>query len=597
MLRSLFDRLFSLPIRYKLFITYLLLILFFALSNSILIVKISTLITKNNTEDLTLNTIEQYSRFLDSKALEFEKSTIAVLGNVRIQGLLRKLDKLDFERTSLLPYDILNIVNQNTAQDQFLESYTFITPSGNALRFDREKGVDEYVYYRLEEDTIKDILTQMETHSKKILWFPNEKKNNKINMVRKLYDIDNFEYLGLLIIELDSEFFDIVPVSSTHSNNPIILIANESNEIILSNTDNLTETKADYLILQMFELFGEQKTFKYYDKDFMATGILTDRKKWKVVTILSMNYLLRYADFYKISIILITILSCIFAGFIAYYLSKNFTKNINILVNSMCEVEKGNFDIDIIPHSNDEIGLLSRRFSEMVDRINDLINRLYKQQLEKKNLEFKALRAQINPHFLQNTLGSIMWLAHRNKDFTVVKMLKSLIDLLRFSTNSSDFCSVEEETSYIKEYLSLQKYRLEDRFKVDYHIDQMVLAYKMPRFVVQPLVENALYHGIELSKENGIIKIVAYSNQESLFLEIHDNGIGMNQEKISSILSNESEEYRGLNSIGVANTNKRIKLYVGEEYGISYASSPGKGTIATITLPLKQDLSDENSDS
>lgn len=598
-MKKLISKLFSLPIRYKLFLTYLLIIVFFALSNSILIINISTAITKNNSEELTLNSIEQLSRFLDSKALEYEKSSLAVLGNVQIQEHLKDLDKLNSEETSLIPYDILEIVSQNTAQDKFLVSYTYVMPSGKTLSFNRAKEINEYTYDEtIDKNTIEFIRYNMNLQSKKILWFPNTDDINKINMVRELYDIDNFKYLGLLIVELSSEYFDIVPVDSSNVNDPITIIANKNNEIILSNRQNHLQTKAYYLIAQMFELFGTQKTFEYYDKNFMATGILTSQKNWKIVTILSMDYLLRYADYYKFSIILITVISFFIAGFIAYYLSRSFTKNIHLLVKSMCKVEEGNFDINIIPHSEDEIGLLSRRFSIMVKKINDLINRLYKQQIEKKNLEFKALQSQINPHFLYNTLGSIMWLAHRNNDLSVVKMLKSLIDLLRFSTNTSDFCLVEEETDYIKKYLILQKYRLEDRFEVQYCIDAAVLQYKIPRFIIQPFVENALFHGIELSKSNGIIKIIAYSERDNLYIEVHDNGIGMNPDKIASILSNETEEYLGLNSIGVANTNRRIKLYLGDDFGVTYISAPGQGTIVKITIPIqKGNFRDEDSDS
>lgn len=580
----------SLPLRYKLFITDLLIIIFFALSNSILIINISTAITKKNTEELTLTSIEQYSRFLDSKALEYEKSTLAVLGNIQIQELLKKLDRVESAETIFVPYEILNIVNQNIAHDPFLISYTFITPSGKSLSFNREKGFDEYTYYeKVKDSEILAVIDKMEPSIRKIHWFPNKGDPTRINMARKLYDIENFEYLGLLILTLSYDFFDIVPVTDPESNEPITLIANKDNEILLANRTDLSTSEAEYLIHRMFDLFGTQETFTYYDKKFMATGLLTDKKQWKIITIISMDYLLRYAEYYKISIILITVLSFILAGLMAYYLSKGFLKNINILVESMQKVEKGDFNIEITPHSNDEIGLLSRRFSEMVNKINDLINSLYKKELEKKNLEFKALQAQINPHFLYNTLGSIMWLAHKEKDFTVVNMLKSLISLLRFSADTSDFCTLEEETDYIKEYLTLQKYRMEERFNVEYYIEPEILSYKTPKFIIQPFVENALYHGLELSKSNGIIKMYVYAENEDLTIEIHDNGIGMTQEKINSILCTETEEYSGLNSIGVANTDRRLKLYFGENYGVSYISSSGEGTVVKITMPLMED--------
>jgi len=277
------------------------------------------------------------------------------------------------------------------------------------------------------------------------------------------------------------------------------------------------------------------------------------------------------------------------AVILATFMSSTITKPIKVLKDSMKEVEKGNFkNASIALHSNNEIGSLSNSFNVMTQEIQNLMEQNIHEQKQKRKSELKALQSQINPHFLYNTLDSIIWMAEGGRTNEVVLMTSSLAKLMRQSfINQEETVSIDKEIEYVRSYLTIQKMRYKDKLEFEIAIDPCIKQDEVVKLVLQPIVENAIYHGIKYKDEIGLIRIEGFEQNGKIIITIKDNGAGMDEQTLQHILEENKENYNS-NGVGVYNVHMRLQLYYGSEYGIRYDSTLGVGTIATITIPRKQ---------
>lgn len=279
---------------------------------------------------------------------------------------------------------------------------------------------------------------------------------------------------------------------------------------------------------------------------------------------------------------------------LAYLLSDEITKPIKALEHSMKEVEKGNFaHAALAVRDGNEIGNLSRSFNIMTEEIQNLIEQRDKEQQIKRRSELRALQSQINPHFLYNTLDSIIWMAEWGKNQEVVRMTSSLAKLLRRSiSNEQEVVTVAEEAEYTETYLTIQKMRYKDKLEYEIAIEKEILDAKVIKLILQPLVENSIYHGIKYKEGKGTVRIAGYRTGDRICLIVRDDGIGMEEETLEQIFEKHVRDTRS-NGVGLKNVNERIQLYYGAEYGITYESVLGKGTTAKIYLPYQKEGTEE----
>jgi sensor histidine kinase YesM len=277
---------------------------------------------------------------------------------------------------------------------------------------------------------------------------------------------------------------------------------------------------------------------------------------------------------------------------IAVLLSNSMARNIKILEQTMRKVEEGDFHVRAAPLGRDEVGMLSVRFNYMVTRINELIVVAYEERMAKQRAEFQTLLARINPHFLYNTLGTIRWYSRMRRQPDIEMMVSSLIDLLKASLRrSGEFQPLGQELDDLASYIHLQKIGYGDAFEVVYRVDEPLRSCYVPFFTLQPLVENAILHGLEISKGGGSIVIEASREAGELVVVVADNGVGMDAGTMDAILRDggRGSTTQGLNSIGVRSIHERIRLYYGGRYGLEYDSAPGQGTQAIVRLPYITD--------
>ncbi len=310
---------------------------------------------------------------------------------------------------------------------------------------------------------------------------------------------------------------------------------------------------------------------------------------WTVVGVAYVSELLKNSNetgrIYVISAIMIMIA----AMALAVFLSREITKPIKRLSNSMREVEKGNFEnVMLDVQGENEIDRLSANFNMMTTEIKHLMEQNVEDQRQKRKSELMALQAQINPHFLYNTLDSIIWMAEWGKNKEVVLMTSSLAKLLRQSiSNQNELVKVEDEVEYTRSYLTIQKMRYKDKLEYEILVEPEILNYKVAKLILQPLVENAIYHGIKYKEGKGKVLIEGFLRENELILRITDDGIGMTEEQLKHLFE-KRETDRRRNSVGVRNVHDRIGLYYGKEYGLTFESAVGEGTKVEIHIPYEK---------
>ena len=273
------------------------------------------------------------------------------------------------------------------------------------------------------------------------------------------------------------------------------------------------------------------------------------------------------------------------------YISFRVTNPIRELEKSVKALEEGNLDADIYMGGSYEVQHLGKSVQDMKFRIKGLMQDIVSEHEEKRKSEFDSLQAQINPHFLYNTLDIIVWQIENEKQSEAVHTVTALARFFRLSLGKGkNIVTVRDEIDHVKNYLMIQHMRFKNKFDYEFDIAEDVLELPSLKLMLQPLVENAIYHGMEFMDGDGMITVKAWRKEDELYLSVADNGLGMTEDKVEMILTGKSTSGNGRGSgIGVKNVNERIKLYFGEAYGLTIDSEPDEGTTVIIHLPAKDE--------
>ncbi len=285
--------------------------------------------------------------------------------------------------------------------------------------------------------------------------------------------------------------------------------------------------------------------------------------------------------------------ACIFVSilFFSYYIPLSITRPIRKLSEVTDQVAKGDLSVRFDARSGVEVNRLSDSLNTMIDKINELLEQVTTEQIRLRKAEFELLQTQINPHFLYNTLDTIIWLAEAGKQREVVGMVGSLSEFFRASLNQGkDIISIREELQHVKSYLEIQQVRYQDILKYEIQVPGELDKYLIPKITIQPIVENALYHGIKNKRGLGRIRVSGKKEEGGFAIQVEDNGIGINEERLRQVRDKIQYRTPAENDIyGLYNVNERIRLNFGEKFGISIESVYGEGTVVSIHLPYGEE--------
>jgi len=307
---------------------------------------------------------------------------------------------------------------------------------------------------------------------------------------------------------------------------------------------------------------------------------------WKIVGVTYMNELVGNLDEMRLSFIVLGLVCIVLAVIISFMVSRRIGQPLKQLQSYMKEVEKGNFDIQVPVPTTIEIGRLARAFNMMVGKIKELMAQVVQDQELKRANEIRALQAQINPHFLYNTLDSIIWMAESKRSDEVVLMTSALAKLFRASiSNGEELVTIHIELAHITNYLKIQKMRYKNKLDYEIQISESVRNYMTIKLILQPIVENAIYHGIKMKRGPGRITIKSEETKTDIVIIVADNGCGMEPEHVSTLLERSGRADKDGRGVGVGNVHGRLKLYYGPQYGLRFESTPGEGTAVYIRFP------------
>lgn len=271
-------------------------------------------------------------------------------------------------------------------------------------------------------------------------------------------------------------------------------------------------------------------------------------------------------------------------------LSRYISKPIHSLNEAMGEFEKNAEGFSYEPvYGSREVTSLSNAFGHLVIRIQELMNQVRNEELVLRKTELRALQAQINPHFLYNTLDSIAWMCEEGRNKEAVEMVNALARLFRISISKGhEMIPVEKEVEHAKSYLQIQKFRYKNQFQYSFDVEESCLHYYCNKITLQPIIENAIYHGLNRMIDEGFIEIRIFEEGNDVVFLVEDNGVGMTREQCDSILHQEVKGQTG--GIGIKNVNDRVKIYFGDQYGMTIESELDEGTKVSIRMPkLRED--------
>lgn len=396
---------------------------------------------------------------------------------------------------------------------------------------------------------------------------------------------------GLIQMQIrEKSIFDIYKDSSFGKESTIFII--DENGYIVSHPDKKKiSTRIQTSKIENINQNSGSFTTKIDGKNYMIVYNAIASSKWTLIATIPMDYIQSNNQWLLNTNLIIIMISFIFVILISVWVSSKIASPLERVGKAMERLEKGDFEVRLDYDSDNEIGKIYERYNVMATEIKNLMEVIRKEEKKKKEAYIKVLQAQIKPHFLYNTLFTIKCLASIKKQPQIEELLDSLIKLLMASiSKGGEFVSVYEEIDYIKNFVLIQKYRFEDKFKVIFDISSEIQDYIVPKLILQPIIENSIVHGMDGEISFIEVKIEGRVEGEDIVFKIRDNGKGIDANKINIVLQvSESNNKNGFNGMGIKNVNERIKLYFGEKYGLYYLSNIENGTEVIMRLPIIKD--------
>lgn len=416
-----------------------------------------------------------------------------------------------------------------------------------------------------------------------------------ISLSREVQSYENGTFRGVILINLNMNKITEICNSFQEKQENFICIINDKGELVYEQQNGRERFAFDEKEnrQELNTALGKTKEscfrLNYRGEKYLVTRTDMKTTGWTLVSMVPYKSVMAETMAISGVMILAVAITLIVTLLLLNRILTGVVKPLKKLEKYMVQVNPDNMDQRMEILTDDEIGHLSMKFNQMMDRIRNLKEQVIEEQEDKRKYELQALQAQINPHFLYNTLDSIIWMAETN-DSNIVAMTEALAKLFRVSLNKgNEEISLERELEHVKNYLIIQSMRYADKFTYEISAEPGVERCRTIKLILQPIVENCIYHGIKKKRGTGKITIRAYRREQNLIIEVSDDGCGMPEEICRKILSDEieSENISG-SGIGVKNVNERIQLRFGKKYGLSYSSEEGVGTTVTYVLPYNE---------
>ncbi|MBD0378993.1 cache domain-containing sensor histidine kinase [Paenibacillus sedimenti] len=457
---------------------------------------------------------------------------------------------------------------------------------------------EEQMFFKLSEFTQSPLQQLLLDNVGKMKWIddtqaipalrdPEQKTIHSIRFVKNFSALD--DKVGVLNVDIREDMLQEIVKRANTTQNGVAYLQNANGTVIVSsNETNLQRWLLDYPTVQHIASKSDPwQTLSRGGENVLVGSKAIKGTDWQLVTVLPLQEMYSSSAKLRNQTLLIMAILVVAANLCSYVISSSITNRIAVVIRKMRKVQSGELDTVKVEATRDEVGELVENFNYMVGRMKLFIEEQYKLGQEAKNAELKALQSQINPHFLYNTLDLINWTAIKHQVPDIPEIVQALSQFYKISLNKGDeLISVENELKHVQLYVDIQNKRFGNSILFHSDVDESLYDCTMLKITLQPIVENAILHGI---KENGSrhgageIFIHSYMENDTMVLCVEDNGIGMPAEMVDRFNRNDFHDKK--EGYGIKNINHRIKLFYGEQYGLHFRSSPGKGTTVEIRMP------------
>lgn len=545
-----------------------------------------------NAQDSAVSLMKQIGTRMDERVYDFQDASYSLSHKKEIMAILdgtdeegnkwnHTLDEAAFN-SSMFMYNIL-----------YKYSDFAVMESGSGEVYVYNQVLADEKIGKAKAKEVLDLFRDEVSGTSPVKWTQRDGQVYFIRRMTPLNSSQKTEDKGIIIFAVSDSFFDCGDDANPFVENKNIVVAGSDGLIYRNNELELKEEDLQYyLSYEQGKYYIYTTTKRIAEEQYLAIPLRTVKYQWNIMCFIPYSVIMEKAN-QVIPKVIVTMLVILCVGMAAAYaLYRMIEKNLKIIETGMRQYETGNYSKVLSPASYDEIGMLILQFNHMGLKINELNELARRDQEEKQELQYQVMEAQINPHFLYNTLGSLKWLAYEKEQEEIARLADALINLLRFTVkNANKFIYFRDEIDYIKNYVYIQKQRYEDAFTVEYDVTKEAGEFSIIGFILQPFIENSILHGLDNSRNDGVIRIEGKVLESRLHIAIKDNGMGMPKEKLVDLRrkmqENKTEKYKGFNGIGIINIIQRLKMIYQEGFIYEIDSIPGKGTTVTMIIPGK----------
>lgn len=546
---------------------------------------------ENNAYVSLADTISQTKILLDSKLSDIFEQLLYVKGAVEPIYLSMKYSEINIKPQYYISaesnlsrvysnyYSIIDSILMYFNNGQFiLQKRDYISDDIN-FSFDswrqKYKGSDgDFYWLNLHQDGI----------------FKYRGNNNMVASIFNLIGDNDSTFRGIILFNLRESFFGNILENVEISENGYLALISEDGSMSFKNVEEeyMLDAESIEQLAKSSEYSGRQKFTNTYGTKMMVVYDTLDSNGWKLAAVFPENELISTIGFIKYATAIIMIVLIFVSVVLSNMLARIVTEPLSQLTNKVKKVEEGNLDVVFDVYAENEVGKLGKGITKMMERVKGLIEQVEFESNQKRQAEFAALQAQIKPHFLYNTLYAIKQLCKMNEVEDAEVMVSALAAFFRISVSKGEeIITVKDEISHVENYLIIQHMRYKDKLRYSIDVNENLYCYSVVKLMLQPIVENAIYHGINNKRGMGTVNIKGYIEGEDLIFEVNDDGIGIKPEKINEITNLLQSRERNSDSLGMGlfNVHERIRIMFGPEYGIKIESTYQAGTTVYIRIP------------
>jgi two-component system sensor histidine kinase YesM len=421
----------------------------------------------------------------------------------------------------------------------------------------------------------------------------NDDRNYVISMF-KLIGKNNAKTNGMILFNLRSDFFERVLANSLLSDAGYFVLVSPEGAMTFKKTECAFRLSLEAIehLQQAKEKEGKFVFQKPQGEKMVVIYDTLPTNQWRLAAVFPQDELLNRVNYIKYITLLVIVVLIGVAVFLMNALANYVTKPIFSLRDSMQRIQGKNIDFVSAAHPLNEVEILNQGVKDLVERVKVLLEQIQREQETKRQLEFSVMQMQIHPHFLYNTLYSIKGLCDLGMNEEASAMVTALSNFFRISiSRGKEIISIEEEIEHIRNYLFIQEMRYGDEFSYKIEVDPAILSYTIVKLTLQPLVENAIYHGVKQKRGTGLVKVVGYQHDQFLCFEVQDNGVGMSKERLREIQQGLQDKQVRVASmgLGVRSVHERLQIHYGKQAGLELESELEKGTIIKVVIPISEE--------